>query len=64
MPKQPKSGPKLGLLFFLEIAYNDNLQQQIYNMKKVKLMKKIWGAKYGPKQPKLGLHKMIAGKNI
>ena len=45
-PKEPKLGPKL-VLVFLEIAYNDSLQQCITSSRGKSLEKKFWGENLG-----------------
>ena len=51
---QPELAPKLGLIF-LEIAYNDSLQQCILSsIVKVKPMKIFLGTKFWPKPTKIG----------
>ena len=45
-PKEPKSGPKI-VLVFLEITYNDSLQQCITSSRGKSLEKKIWKENLG-----------------
>ena len=61
-PKGPKSGPKLvfcnclkfGSLVFLEIAYNDSLQQCVTSSRDKTQEKNFWGPNLGQNGPKSG----------
>ena len=62
MPKRSKSGPKLGFchflkfgsLVFLEIAYNDSLQQCLTSSRDKTYKKIFWGPTMDQNGPKPG----------